>query len=145
MMTIQECKQFFEDKGYLVGDTVQMYRSEDDPLLFARMRFLHLFFESGIQKNYDEHYLDELCLRLDGMCCLIFNYTILCSEPTGYPEMEQLLLFSLQNDLHEILLNLRFQELIFLELEAYEICHNIAFAEQHVLTEMAHRLDYNHS
>lgn len=139
-MTIQECKQFFEDQGHLVGDIVQMYRREDDPLLFARMRLLHLFFESGIKKNYDQHYLDKLCCYLDGMCRRVFTYTSLRAEDqTPYPELEQLLFFSLPNDLNEILLNLRFQELIFLELETYEVCHNLVFAQQRVALEIARK------
>ena len=139
-MTIQECKQFFEDKGYLVGDVVQMYRSEDDILLFARMRFLHLFFESGIKKNYDERYLEQLCLHLDGMCSLVFNNALLLSEDQQtYPVISQLLFFALVKDLSEILLNLQFQELIFAELEEFEICHNISFAQKCVLDEIARK------
>jgi hypothetical protein len=139
-MTIQEYKQFFEDKGYLVGDAVELYRREDDTLLFAHMRFLHLFFESGIKKNYDEQYLEKLCLYLDGVCSLIFNCNILRSdEAANYPAINQLLFFALQNDLAEVLLNLQFQELIFSELEEYEICHNISLVQRHVQAEIARK------
>ncbi|RDC65830.1 hypothetical protein [Adhaeribacter pallidiroseus] len=141
-MTIQESKQFFEDKGYLVGDAVQMYRTEDDKLLFARMRFLHLFFESGIKKNYDEQYLEKLCLYLDSMCRLVFNYNLLyTTEQQTYNAINQLVFFALPKDLHEILLNLRFQELIFSELEEYEICANISFAQKCVVHEIARKAE----
>ena len=139
-MTIQESKQFFEDKGYLVGDVVQMYRTEDDKLLFARMRFLHLIFESGIKNNYNDQYLEKLCLHLDNMCRLIFNYNLLqTSEQPSYSAINQLVFFALEKDLHEILLNLRFQELIFAELEEFEICTNISFAQKCVLEEIARK------
>ena len=139
-MTIQESKQFFEDKGYLVGDVVQLYRTEDDKLLFARMRFLHLFFESGIKKSYDEQYLEKLCLYLDAMCRLVFNNNLLfTAEQEQYTAIDQLVFFALPKDLHEILLNLRFQELIFAELEEYEICANISFAQKMVLNEIARK------
>ena len=137
-----ESTPFFEDKGYLVGDVVQMYRTEDDKLLFARMRFLHLFFESGIKKNYDEQYLEKLCLYLDGMCRLVFNTNLLFTEEQKtYAAINQLVFFALPKDLHEILLNLRFQELIFAELEDYEICANISFAQRMVLNEIARKTE----
>lgn len=136
-MTIQECKQFFEDKGYLAGGVVQMYRTEEDKLLFARMRFLHLFFETGIKKKYDELYLEKLCLYLEGMCNLVFNTNLLCAEEQKtYSAINQLVFFALPKDLHEILLNLRFQELIFAELGEYEICSNISFTQKNVLAEI---------
>ncbi|PSR56793.1 hypothetical protein AHMF7605_26490 [Adhaeribacter arboris] len=141
-MTIQESKQFFEDKGYLVGDVVQMYRTEDDKLLFARMRFLHLIFENGIQNNYNDQYLEKLCLHLDTMCRLVFNYNLLQTcEQKSYSAINHLVFFALQKDLHEILLNLRFQELIFSELEEYEICANISFAQKCVLNEIARKAE----
>ncbi|QMU27683.1 hypothetical protein [Adhaeribacter radiodurans] len=139
-MTIQESKQFFEDKGYLVGDVVQMYRTEDDMLLFARMRFLHLIFESGVKNNYNDQYLENLCLHLDNMCQLVFNNNLLqATDQQTYSVINQLVFFALQKDLQEILLNLRFQELVFAELEEFEICANISFVQSCVLDEIARK------
>ncbi|MDQ3291454.1 MAG: hypothetical protein M3Q05_09215, partial [Bacteroidota bacterium] len=123
-----------------VGDVVQMYRTEDDKLLFARMRFLHLIFEGGIKNNYNDQYLENLCLHLDSMCQLVFNYNLLqTADMQEYAAINQLVFFALEKDLHEILLNLRFQELIFSELEEYEICSNISFVQKCVLDEIARK------
>lgn len=135
-MTIQECRQHLLDTTYLNNVLIPLYQEEKNLPHFAKMRLLHQFFESGIHQNYHVQYLETLCSCLDQVMTGIFNTEPAAQHP-AYPELaDRLLHFALANDLEDLLVSLRFYELVFSALEQYEVCANIAYLQAKVRAEI---------
>jgi hypothetical protein len=134
-MTIQDYRQFLENKEQLTQNIVPLYQQEEDKLGFAKMKLLHLFFENGVQHNYNVEYLETLCSLLDQVCSKIFTYALLPSAAETPAYVNRLLHFALLPDLENLLVNLHFYEVIFSTLEEYEVCANIIYLQQLVTAE----------
>jgi hypothetical protein len=81
-------------------------------------------------------YLETLCTLLDKACSQVFSYELLHHQPNASDTIARLLHFALPDDLEDLMVNLRFYEVIFSTLEEYEICGNIAFLQQKVRAEI---------
>lgn len=135
-MTIQECRQHLLDTTYLTNVLIPLYQEESNLPQFARMRLLHQFFESGIHQNYHVQYLETLCASLDQVMTRIFTRQPFSHAPADKEAVDHLLHFALRNDLEDLMISLRFYELVFSALEEYEVCANIAYLQPRVQTEI---------
>lgn len=138
-MNIQECRQFLQDREYITLHIVPLYQKEEDKLKFARQQLLHLFFETGIQKNYQVHYLDTLCTLIDTVCQTIFSYLADPKSPETKENIAKLLHFALLNDLEDLLINIRFNEAVFSELQEYEVCANLTYLQAEIISEITRK------
>jgi hypothetical protein len=135
-MTIQECRQHLLDTTYLNNVLIPLYQEEKNLPHFAKMRLLHQFFESGIHQNYHVQYLETLCSHLDQVMTGVFGPEPVAQHP-AYPDLaDRLLHFALLNDLEDLLVSLRFYELVFSALEQYEVCANIAYLQAKTRAEI---------
>jgi hypothetical protein len=136
-MTIQDYRKLLEDQEYLTQTIIPLYQQEEDKLNFARMKLLHLFFENGIQQQYNIQYLETLCALLDGVCSQVFSYQLYSPLAAPAPEqLTRLLHYTLLVDLEILSVNLRFYEVIFATLEEYEVCANITYLHEKVIGEI---------
>jgi hypothetical protein len=135
-MTIQECRQHLLDTTYLTDVLIPLYQEETNLPQFAKMRLLHQFFESGIHQNYHVQYLETLCTYLDQVMTGVFAPAPLSQYPDFAAAAGRLLHFALLPDLEDLLVSLRFYELIFSGLEQYEVCANIAYLQAQVRSEI---------
>jgi hypothetical protein len=135
-MTIQECRQHLLDTTYLTNVLIPLYQEEKNLPHFAKMRLLHQFFESGIHQNYHVQYLETLCTYLDQVMTGVFAPEPVAQHPAGREAADRLLHFALLPDLEDLLVSLRFYELIFSTLEEYEVCVNIAYLQAKVRSEI---------
>ncbi|GEO04856.1 hypothetical protein AAE02nite_25200 [Adhaeribacter aerolatus] len=140
-MTIQDYRKLLEDQEYLTQTIIPLYQQEENKLKYSKMKLLHLFFENGIQQNYNIQYLETLCSLLDNTCAQIFSYSLYnYLDPAGHESIARLLHFALPTDLELLSVNLRFHELIFSALEEYEVCANITYLHVKVLAEIDRKL-----
>jgi hypothetical protein len=138
-MTIQECRQHLLDTAYLTNVLIPLYQEEKNLPHFAKMRLLHQFFESGIHQNYHVQYLETLCTYLDLVMTDVFAPAPAVQQPTYPDSAKRLLHFALIHDLEDLLVSLRFYELIFSTLEEYEVCANIAYLQGQVRAEIGRK------
>ncbi|MDB5263745.1 MAG: hypothetical protein JWQ14_3028 [Adhaeribacter sp.] len=136
-MTIQDYRKLLEDQEYLTQSIIPLYQQEEDKLSFAKMKLLHLFFENGIEQQYNIQYLETLCSFLDSACSGLFSRSAYpASEAPAREAIARLLHFALLPDLEILSVNLRFYELIFSTLEEYEVCANITYLHRKVTAEI---------
>jgi hypothetical protein len=136
-MNIQDYRKLLADQEYLTQNIVSLYQQEEDKLNFAKMKLLHLFFENGIQQNYNIQYLETLCSLLDSACTRIFFPTVYSTyDAAAHEAIARLLHFALSADLEILSVNLRFYEVIFSTLEEYEVCANITYLHGKVTAEI---------
>ena len=131
-MTLQEYRQHLADPAYVTTVLLPFYQQEENLPRFARLRLLHQFFASGIQRHYPEAYLERLCAGLDPVLQAIFSQQALSGQPAAVEAVSHLLAMARTADLQDLLDSLRFYELIFSGLEAYEVCANIAYLQTQV-------------
>ncbi|MGV3505260.1 MAG: hypothetical protein ACO1O1_16235 [Adhaeribacter sp.] len=132
IMTLQEYRQHLADPAYVTAVLLPLYQQEENLPRFARMRLMHQFFQSGILRHYPEIYLDRLCAGLDQVLSAAFAPQPLSRQPAAGQAVSQLLSLAKEADLEDLLDSLRFYELIFSGLEAYEVCANIAYLQSQV-------------
>lgn len=132
IMTLQEYRQHLADPAYVTTVLLPLYQQEENLPRFARMRLMHQFFQSGILRHYPELYLDRLCAGLDQVLGAAFAPRPLSQLPQALQAIRQLLTLAKVTDLEDLLDSLRFYELIFSGLEAYEVCANIAYLQSQV-------------
>lgn len=132
ILTLQEYRQHLADPAYVTTVLLPFYQQEENLPRFARMRLMHQFFQSGIQRHYPEVYLDRLCAGLDQVLGAAFAPGPLSGQPGALQAVSQLLGQARVADLADLLDSLRFYELIFSGLEAYEVCANIAYLQGRV-------------
>lgn len=130
--TLQEYRQHLADPAYVTTVLLPFYQQEENLPRFARMRLMHQFFQSGIHRQYPELYLDRLCAGLDQVLGAAFARRPLSGQPQALEAVSQLLSQTRETDLADLLDSLRFYELIFSGLEAYEVCANIAYLQTQV-------------
>ncbi|MGV3639392.1 MAG: hypothetical protein ACO1NZ_02665 [Adhaeribacter sp.] len=130
ILSLQEYRQHLADPAYVTTVLLPFYQQEENLPRFARMRLMHQFFQSGIQRHYPEVYLDRLCAGLDQVLGAAFAPRPL--TPQALQAVGQLLAQARVADLADLLDSLRFYELIFSGLEAYEVCANIAYLQGRV-------------
>lgn len=136
-MTIQDYRKLLENQEYLTQTIIPLYQQEEDKLNFAKMKLLHLFFENGIQQKYNIQYLESLCALLETACSRIFSPSLYNSFDAAHNEyIARLLHFALLTDLKILSDNLRFYEVIFSTLEEYEVCANITYLHEKVISEI---------
>jgi hypothetical protein len=138
-MTIQECRQHLLDTTYLTNVLIPLYQEEKNLPHFAKMRLLHQFFENGIHQNYHVQYLETLCTYLDQVMTDVFAPAPAVRQPAFPAAAQGLLHFALLPDLEDLLVSLRFYELIFSALEQYEVCANIAYLQAQVRAEISRK------
>ena len=138
-MTIQDYRKLLEDQEYLTQTIIPLYQQEENKLNFAKMKLLHLFFENGIQQNYNIQYLETLCSLLETVCTGVFSYAHY-RNAAAEESLARLLHFALVADLEILSVNLRFYEVIFSTLEEYEVCANITYLHGKVLAEIARKM-----
>lgn len=131
-MTLQEYRQHLSNPAYVTTVLLPFYQQEENLPQFARMRLLHQFFASGIQRHYPEAYLERLCAGLDQVLQAVFHPQALSRQPAALQAVRHLLAVARTADLEDLLDSLRFYELIFSGLEAYEVCANIAYLQTQV-------------
>jgi len=138
-MKIQDYRHLLDNKEYLEQNILPIYQQEEDKLGFAKMKLLHLFFENGIQHNYDVQYLETLCSLLDQVGTHIFSLSIYQTQLANQEAANRLVHFALPHDLENLSVNLHFYELIFSALETYEVCANITYLQEKVLAEITRK------
>lgn len=131
-MVTKSYEQLYNGKGSLTSEALETYRSEEDKLSYATMRFLYLFFQRGIDLDLDHNYLDLLSNNLEKMCLQIFSSQMVNQQRLPDRSITRLLFFSRVSELQYLMTTLKFYEDLFCTFEEYEVCFNI----QYILTKI---------
>jgi len=121
---------------YITQNIVPLYQQEEDKYHFAKFKLLHQFFQNGVQQRYEITYLETLCFLLNEVFCVAFSSQSLVLLPEKKEAVARLLHYALLPDLENLMLNLRFYEIIFSVLEEYEVCANILHLQHQTQAEI---------
>ena len=135
-MTIQECRNLLLNPDYLTQNIVPLYQQKEDKYHFTKFKLLHQSFQNGVQQRYEITYLETLCSLLNEAFSVVFSSQSLVLLPEKKEIVARLLHYALPPDLENLLLNLRFYEVIFYFLGEYEVCANILHLQHQTQAEI---------